>query len=76
MELLVNKMIQEIKMTKNIGTVDRLIRVVAGLLIIGLGLFYTSWWGAVGALLILTGTIGRSPSYTLFGIRTCKTTQK
>ncbi len=56
---------------KNVGTVDRIIRIVLGIAIIGAGIFYGSWWGAVGALPLLTGLFGTCGLYTLLGINTC-----
>ena len=35
-------------MRTNEGHVDRIIRVIIGLVIIGLGVYNQSWWGAVG----------------------------
>ena len=41
-------------MTQNVGTIDRVIRLVLGLAIIALGFYFGSWWGALG--LIFVGT--------------------
>ena len=43
---------------KNIGSGERVVRVVIGLAIIGWGLFAQNWWGAIGILPLLTGVIG------------------
>ncbi len=59
-------------MTKNVGSVDRLLRLVLGVAIIVLGFLYQSWWGAVGIVPILTAGIGWCPPYALLGISTCK----
>lgn len=59
-------------MTKNVGTLDRGIRLIFGLVIIGLGVFYQSWWGAIGIVPLLTAGIGWCPPYALLGFSTCK----
>ena len=60
-------------MKRNIGSTDKLVRYVAGALIIGAGLYYESWWGAVGVVPIATALIGWCPPYALFKINTCRT---
>ena len=60
-------------MKVNVGGVDRTVRIVAGLVIIAAGVAFRSWWGAIGALPLLTGLIGWCPGYLPFGISTCKT---
>ena len=57
-------------MEKNIGTVDRVIRVVLGLAIIGAGVYYQSWWGVIGAIPIITALVNYCPAYTLIGVST------
>jgi len=59
-------------MKQNIGTVDRLIRVILGLVIITVGLYFESWWGLVGLLPIFTALIGWCGLYKVLGISTCK----
>ena len=58
---------------KNVGTIDRSIRIIAGIAIIGAGLYYQNWWGAIGAVPLLTGVMGWCPPYALFGWNTCST---
>ena len=58
---------------KNVGSIDRVIRIVAGIVIIGAGVYYQSWWGAIGAVPLLTGLIGWCPPYAIFGWNTCST---
>ena len=60
-------------MQKSAGSLDRAIRIIAGLGIIAAGIYFGSWWGAIGALPLLTGLAGWCPPYTLFGISTCRT---
>ena len=56
---------------KNVGSADRVIRLVLGLVIIGVGYFYQSWWGAIGIVPIFTALVGWCPAYLPFGINTC-----
>jgi hypothetical protein len=60
-------------MTKNIGGIERIIRIVAGLVLIALAAPGTvGWWGWLGLVPLATGLIGWCPPYSLLGINTCK----
>jgi hypothetical protein len=59
-------------MTKNMGNLDRGIRAVAGLAIIGWGIATGNWLGAIGAVLLFTAAVGWCPAYLPFGIKTNK----
>jgi hypothetical protein len=59
-------------MQKNEGTVDRGLRVSAGLILIGLAATnVVGAWGYIGIVPLLTGAIGMCPVYTLLRINTC-----
>ena len=59
-------------MKLNVGGIDRIIRIVAGLALIGLTLTGTiGVWGWVGVVLLATGAIGWCPPYAIFGFNTC-----
>lgn len=59
-------------MERNIGDVERVVRVVAGLLILSLVFVGPkSLWGLIGIMPILTGLSGWCPPYSLLGINTC-----
>lgn len=58
-------------MKQNVGTTDRIIRLVIGLVIIGLGIAYGSWWGALGLIPLGTAAVGWCALYQPFGISTC-----
>lgn len=61
-------------MTHNVGSVDRAIRIIAGLVLIGLAATGTiGVWGYIGVVPLATGLIGWCPAYLPFGIKTCKT---
>lgn len=60
-------------MVKNIGSLDKGIRLVAGLVAVGAGVYFQTWWGAIGLVLIFTALISWCPPYAMLGIRTCKT---
>lgn len=70
-------------MSANVGTLDRLLRILIGLAALGFAfigpLAVDGIWGwerialvAVGAIMIGTSTIKFCPLYRLFGLRTCK----
>lgn len=59
-------------MKRNEGTIDRAVRVVAGLTLIALAATGTvGAWGYIGVIPLLTGAIGLCPLYSLLGINTC-----
>jgi membrane protein implicated in regulation of membrane protease activity len=61
-------------MNQNIGGIERIIRIVAGLVLIALAATGTAgWWGWLGVVPLATGLIGWCPPYSLLGINTCKT---
>lgn len=59
----------------NEGTIDRVLRVVAGLVLLSLFFVYpdSSWryWTLIGIVPIATGLMGWCPLYTVFGLSTC-----
>ena len=59
-------------MTLNVGGIDRIARIVLGLVLIGLT--FTDpigVWGWLGVVPLATGAIGWCPPYAIFGINTC-----
>jgi O-antigen ligase len=60
-------------MPTNTGTLDRALRVIAGLALTVLAATGTlGLWAWVGVVPLATGLLGWCPAYTLFGIKTCK----
>lgn len=59
-------------MKLNVGGLDRILRIVAGVALIGLTLAGTiGAWGWVGIVPLATGLIGFCPVYPLLGLNTC-----
>lgn len=59
-------------MKTNEGTIDRALRVIAGLVLIGLAATGTvGVWGWIGIVPLATGALGWCPLYTVLGINTC-----
>jgi len=59
-------------MMKNVGGIDKVIRIIVGVAVIGWGIYAQNWWGAVGAVPLITGFIGWCPAYLPFGLNSCK----
>ena len=56
----------------NVGTLDRIARVLIGIVLIALTLAGTiGIWGWVGAVPLLTAALGTCPLYTVLGFSTC-----
>jgi hypothetical protein len=60
---------------KNVGSIDRLLRIVAGIVLLSLFfIFPDTWWRYVtliGVVPLLTGLMSSCPLYSLFGLSTC-----
>jgi hypothetical protein len=56
----------------NVGTVDRLLRIILGLVIAILGVVFNSWWGLVGLVPLLTGLFKFCPLYLPMKMTTVK----
>ena len=59
-------------MQKNVGNTDRMIRIIAGIIILAIGAYYGSWWGLVGLVPLFTGITQSCVLYKMLGIDTCK----
>ncbi|WHS62656.1 DUF2892 domain-containing protein [Pseudomonas sp. G2-4] len=60
-------------MNANIGTIDRSLRIIIGLVLIALSLTgVIGLWGWIGVVPLATGIFRFCPVYRLLGIRTCK----
>jgi hypothetical protein len=59
-------------LSKNVGSIDRILRIVVGLGLLSLVFVGPQTpWGWIGIVPLLTAGIGFCPLYTLLGIRTC-----
>ena len=59
-------------MKTNVGSIDRILRIVAGLVLITLAATGTiGIWGWIGIAPLLTGIFRFCPAYALFGMSTC-----
>ncbi len=63
-------------MKANVGGLDRIARYIAGLIVLGAGYYFKSWWGLVGLVPILTATVRFCPAYLPFGLSTCPREKK
>ena len=57
-------------MVYNVGDTERMVRILGGLLIIGIGFALPTWWGIIGIIPVFTGLIGWCPAYLPFNIST------
>ncbi len=58
-------------MKANVGSIDKILRVIAGLALILLAAFHQiGWWGYIGVVPLLTGLFNFCPAYTLLGLNT------
>jgi Protein of unknown function (DUF2892) len=61
-------------MTRNVGGIDRILRITLGIVLVGLAATGTiGWWGWLGFVLLATGAMGWCPPYALLNFNTCKT---
>jgi hypothetical protein len=59
----------------NMGSVDRILRSIVGVVVIAVGFYYQSWWGALGLIPLLTALVSWCPMYIPFKITTKKAQQ-
>jgi hypothetical protein len=59
-------------MIANVGTIDRALRIAAGILLIALAVTGTiGVWGWIGVVPLATGLFRFCPAYMPFGLSTC-----
>ena len=60
-------------MARNEGSIDRILRVILGAVLIALVFVGPRTpWGWVGLVPLITGLVGMCPLYAVLGIRTCR----
>lgn len=57
---------------KNVGTIDRVARIVVGVSLVAYAIINEAPWGFIGIIPILTGSFATCPAYLPFGFSTCK----
>lgn len=62
-------------MTKNIGGIDRIIRILIGAALIVWAIMGGPIWAWIGIVPMATAIIGWCPPYAIFGFKTCKMKQ-
>ena len=61
----------------NVGTIDRVVRVIVGLVLIAFALGFVwpatgwNWVGWIGIIPLATGAVGSCPLYSVLGLSTC-----
>ena len=60
-------------MTQNVGNIDRILRIVAGLVLLSL-IFIgpKTWWGLLGIVPLATAFMRTCPAYSILGVNTCE----
>ncbi|MBK6636483.1 MAG: DUF2892 domain-containing protein [Rhodocyclaceae bacterium] len=58
-------------MKANVGSIDRVLRVVAGLALVAWALMGGPVWAWIGLVPLATGALGACPAYSLLGFNTC-----
>jgi len=63
---------EEYTMKKNVGGIDRLLRIIAGLILVALAATgQIGAWGWLGLIVLATGVLSFCGAYTVLGINTC-----
>lgn len=64
-------------MKRNVGSLDRIIRITLGIILIAAALTgYIGWWGWIGIVPLATGLMSSCLLYSLLGINTCPVGKK
>lgn len=60
-------------MHANVGGIDKTLRMIAGVVLVALAATgVVGWWGWLGVVPLLTGSLNFCPLYPMLGINTCK----
>ena len=59
-------------MHHNVGGIDQILRIVLGVVICTIGVIYNNWWGIVGLIPLVTGTMSWCPLYNLVWLSSLK----
>jgi len=55
----------------NVGGIDRVVRVIAGLGLVAWALMGGPIWAWIGVVPLVTGSVGLCPLYSILGMNTC-----
>ncbi len=55
----------------NIGELDKKIRLSVGFVVLAVGFWFGSMWGALGFIPVLSALLGYCPAYAIFGKTSC-----
>jgi hypothetical protein len=58
-------------MKQNVGTADKIVRIILGVALIGWGVVAGNWLGAIGIVPLATALMGFCPLYPIVGMNTC-----
>ncbi|MBF8178358.1 YgaP family membrane protein [Herminiimonas contaminans] len=62
---------------KNVGNIDRGLRIAVGVGLVLMALMgYVGWWAYIGVIPLLTGIVGFCPAYSVFACSTCPKEEK
>lgn len=60
---------------KNVGTIDRAVRIIAGIVLLAMFFIFpdASWryWTLIGVIPLATGLMSNCPLYSILGVATC-----
>ena len=59
-------------MYHNVGGIDQILRIILGVVIYTIRVIYNNWWGLVGLIPLVTGTMSWCPLYNLVGLSSLK----
>ena len=59
-------------MNRNVGNLERVLRIAGGLGLIAWALLGGPWWAWIGVVPLATGAAGLCPLYSILGINTCR----
>jgi hypothetical protein len=59
-------------MKANVGGIDRVFRALVGIAIVVAGVYFNSWWGALGLIPLATAALGWCPVYLPFGMSSAR----
>ncbi|BBB22809.1 conserved hypothetical protein [Abyssogena phaseoliformis symbiont OG214] len=59
-------------MKQNVGSIDKILRIIAGIALIIYALYSGALWAWIGIIPLLTGSMGWCPLYPVFGCSSCK----